>query len=64
MAISTSTVDYVLKTWANNYIEDVPAQHVGGRYLIDYEDLVEHLNTLSYEALAAIMLDAAETYIE
>ncbi len=64
MAISTSTVDNVLKTWANSYIEDVPAVHRNGSYYIEYHTLVEHLNNLSYDSLTAIMLDATETYIE
>lgn len=64
MALSTGQVDAVLKVWANNFVEDVPAVHEGGKYLIEYDTLVDHLNTLSYDALVNVMLEVEATYFE
>lgn len=63
MAISTNEIDNVLKAWANNFVEDVPAIHKDGQYLIEYDTLVEHLNNLDYEALVNIMLEVEENYL-
>lgn len=61
--ISTSTVTAVLKAFANAFIEDVPAVHRGGEYLIRYDDLKTHLNTLTYEDTVNIMLEAEANYL-
>ena len=62
MAIGTSEIDAVLKAWANNFVEDVPAEHREGRYLIDYNILIEHLNNLQYDDLVEILLEVEENY--
>lgn len=63
MAINTNQVDQVLKAWANNFVEDVPAVHKNGQYLIEYDTLIEHLNNLAYDDLVNIMIEAEETYV-
>lgn len=63
MVISTNTIDQVLKTWVNGFVEDVPAIHRNGQYLIEYDTLVEHLNNLDYESLVNIMLEVEENYL-
>lgn len=63
MAISTNEIDQVLKAWANNFVEDVPAIHKDGQYLIEYDSLVEHLNNLPYEDLVNVMLEVETNYL-
>lgn len=63
MAINTNEVEHVLKAWANSFVEDVPAIHRDGQYLIEYDTLVEHLNNLDYEALVNVMLEAEASYL-
>lgn len=63
MTISTTEVSQVLKTWANSFIEDVPAVHRNGEYLIEYHTLIEHLNNLEYDQLVAIMLEVREEHL-
>lgn len=63
MTISTTEVNQVLKTWANSFIEDVPAVHRGGEYFIEYHTLIEHLNNLEYDQLVEIMLEAREEHL-
>lgn len=57
MTIGTNAVKAVLEAWANNFIEDVPAEHRGGQYLIEYNDLHQHLTNLSQGQLTEIMLE-------
>lgn len=64
MAISTNEIDNVLKAWANNFVEDVPAIHKGGQYLIEYDTLVDHLNNLDYDALVNVMLEVEANYFD
>lgn len=59
MAVGTTQVNQVLTTWANNFVEDVPAVHKEGKYYIEYHELVKHLNTLEFEQLVDIMLKVA-----
>lgn len=61
--INTNTIEHILQAWANNFVEDVPAIHRNGQYLIEYDTLVEHLNNLDYEALVNIMLEVEENYL-
>lgn len=60
MPLGTSEVTAVLRSWVNGYLEDVPARHVGGEYLIEYATLVQHINELSYDNAVAVMIDALE----
>lgn len=62
MAIGTSEIDAVLKAWVNNFVEDVPAIHRDGQYLIDYDVLVDHVNNLDYDALVNVMLEVEANY--
>lgn len=62
MAISAEVVKSVLKAWANNYVEDVPAIHRDGQYLIEYDTLVNHINNLTYDDLANVKLEAEVDY--
>lgn len=62
--INTGQVQAVLTAWADNFVEDVPAVHTGGKYLIEYDALVEHLTNLDYDALVEIMLVAVDNYSE
>lgn len=64
MAISTNEIDNVLKAWANNFIEDVPAIHKDGQYLIEYDTLVDHLNNLDYDSLVNVMLEVEANYFD
>ena len=64
MAIGTSEVDAVLKTWANEFVEDVPAIHKDGQYLIEYNTLIEHLSNLDYDTLVNIMLEVEANFFE
>lgn len=64
MAISTNEIDNVLKAWANNFVEDVPAIHKDGQYLIEYDTLVDHLNNLDYDALVNVMLEVEANYFD
>lgn len=61
--INTNIIEHILQAWANNFVEDVPAIHRNGQYLIEYDTLVEHLNNLDYEALVNIMLEVEENYL-
>lgn len=61
--IGTNAVNAVLKAWANNHVENVPAQHTSTDYLIRYDDLVEHLNNLSQDELSEILLDVEDELI-
>ena len=63
MAISTNVVKHVLEAWVNNFLEDVYATHRNGEYLIEYEDLIEHINDMPYEAHVEIMLVAEDAMI-
>lgn len=60
MSLGTNEVKAVLEAWANSYIEDVPAKHINGEYLIEYDTLVDHINNLDYDNLVAVMVDALE----
>lgn len=62
--INTGQVNAVLTAWANNFVEDVPAVHTGGKYLIEYDTLVEHLTNLDYDALVNVMVEAEDIYSE
>lgn len=62
--INTGQVNAVLTAWANNFVEDVPAVHTGGKYLIEYDTLVEHLNNLDYDDLVNVMVEAEDIYSE
>lgn len=62
--LNTNQVEHVLKAWANTFVEDVPAIHKDGKYLIEYDTLVEHLNNLSYDDLVNIMLEVEANYFE
>ena len=64
MAMGTSEVDAVLKTWANEFVEDVPAIHKDGQYLIEYNTLIEHLSNLDYDTLVNIMLEVEANFFE
>ena len=64
MAMGTSEVDAVLKTWANEFVEDVPAIHKDGQYLIEYNTLIEHLSNLDYDTLVNIMLSVEANFFE
>lgn len=63
MKINTNLVNEIIKAWANNFVEDVPAIHKDGQYLIEYDTLVNHLNNLDYDALVELMLEAEANYI-
>lgn len=60
MAIGTSEVNAVLTAWAENFVEDVPAVHRNGEYLINYDTLVDHLTNLEYGEVVDIMLKTQE----
>ena len=60
--INTNIVKHVLEGWADNFVEDVPAIHKDGQYLIEYDTLVEHLNNLDYDDLVNISFEAEERY--
>lgn len=60
--INTNIVKHVLEGWADNFVEDVPAIHRDGQYLIEYDTLVEHLNNLSNDDLVNIMFEADARY--
>lgn len=62
MALGTNEINAVLQAWANSYIEEVPAIHEGGKYLIEYDALVEHLNNLAYDTLVDIMVEVETNY--
>ena len=62
--MGTSEVDAVLKTWANDFVEDVPAIHKDGQYLIEYNTLIDHLNNLDYDTLVNIMLEVEANFFE
>ena len=62
--LNTNQVEHVLKAWANTFVEDVPAIHKDGKYLIEYDTLVEHINNLSYDDLVNIMLEVEANYFE
>ena len=64
MAMGTSEVDAVLKTWANEFVEDVPAIHKDGQYLIEYNTLIDHLSNLDYDTLVNIMLSVGDNFFE
>ena len=64
MAMGTSEVDAVLKTWANEFVEDVPAIHKDGQYLIEYDTLIDHLSNLDYDTLVNIMLSVGANFFE
>lgn len=64
MGLSTNQIDHVLKAWANNFVEDVPAVHKDGKYLIEYDVLVEHLNNLGYDELVNILLEVEASNFE
>lgn len=64
MGLSTNQIDHVLKAWANNFVEDVPAVHNDGKYLIEYDVLVEHLNNLGYDELVNILLEVEASNFE
>lgn len=64
MAIGTSEVNAVLQTWANKFIEDVPAIHEGGKYLIEYNTLIDHLNNLTYDSLVNIMVETKVDFFD
>ena len=64
MAMGTSEVDAVLKAWANSFVEDVPAIHKDGQYLIEYDVLVEHINNLTYDDLVNVMLEVESNFFE
>lgn len=61
--MGTNEVEAILKAWANNFVEDVPAVHKNGEYYIRYDDLVNHLNNLDYDDTVNIMLEAEENYL-
>lgn len=61
--INTNVVKHVLEAWADNFVEDVPAIHRNGQYLIDYDTLVDHLNNLSYDDLVNISFEAEDRYL-
>lgn len=63
VALTTTLIDTVITTWADKYIEDVPARHENGDYLIEYHDLLEHLTNLEYETLSNILLEVHEKHI-
>lgn len=54
--LTTNTVTKVLQEWANSFVEDVPAVHKNGDYLIKYDALVEHINNLPYDTAAEILM--------
>ena len=60
MAIGTSEVNAVLTAWAENFVEDVPAVHRNGEYLINYDTLVDHLTNLEYGEVVDTMLKTHE----
>ena len=62
--MGTSEVDAVLKTWANEFVEDVPAIHKDGQYLIEYNTLIDHLSNLDYDTLVNIMLSVGTNFFE
>lgn len=62
--MGTSEVDAVLKTWANEFVEDVPAIHKDGQYLIEYNTLIDHLSNLDYDTLVNIMLSVGDNFFE
>ena len=64
MAMGTSEIDAVLKAWANSFVEDVPAIHKDGQYLIEYNTLIEHLSNLDYDKLVNIMLEVEANFFE
>lgn len=63
MKLNTNVVNEIIKAWANNFVEDVPAIHRDGQYLINYDTLVDHLNKLDYDTLVELMLEAEANYI-
>ena len=60
--ITIEVVKAVLETWADNFVEDVPAIHHGGGYHIEYWDIVNHIKELSREDLLDVMYLAQENY--
>ncbi len=55
--MGTNQIHEVLQAWANNFAVDVPAIHKDGQYLIEHDVLVNHINGLSYDELANILLE-------
>lgn len=62
MAIGTSEVAAVLQAWANSFVEDVPAIHKDGQYLIEYDTLINHINNLDYDDLVNVLLEVEANY--
>lgn len=63
MSFGTNEVNEILKAWVNNYIEDVPADHSSGEYMINYHTLIEHINDLDYDTQVNVMLAAQEELV-
>ena len=61
--MGTTEVKAVMEAWANNFVEDVPAKHHNGEYLIEYDTLVEHINNLTYDDYANILMEAVDNYL-
>ena len=62
--MGTSEVNAVLQTWANEFVEDVPAIHKDGQYFIEYNTLIDHLSNLDYDTLVNIMLSVGANFFE
>lgn len=60
--MGTNEISAVLQTWANSFVEDVPAIHKDGQYLIEYDTLVSHINNLTYEDLVNVLLEVEANY--
>ena len=63
MAIGTNEIKAVLEGWADNFLEDVPAVHRGGEYLIEYTALLDYIHSLDSDNLVDILEELEMNYL-
>ena len=59
--VTPEIVTAVLALWVLGFVVDVPAQHVGGQYLIDVVDLESYVRTIPEET-AKYIADAVNSF--
>lgn len=61
-AINTNIVKHVLESFVDEFLVDVPAVHRDGEYLINIEQIEQHVRSLDQDDLVNISLEAEYRY--
>lgn len=60
--VTPTQVKRILEVFVDEFLVDVPADHSNGRYMLHFDEIVDHVNDLSDDDLQDITSDVNARY--